>query len=126
MVASKVRRPPLRPGTVVCSRLIDQLRHRDPRPIVSEVAPSGSGKTTLLADWAERNGRSFAWVSADERDSDPKVRLTCMAEALDEVEPAGGRVFEALASAGSSVRMAAVFTLTTVTIARRTPIVSRG
>src|SRR5580693_2597498 len=103
LVTSKVRRPPLQPGTVIRSFLIDQLRQRDPRPVVSVVAPSGYGKTTLLSQWAERNGRSFAWVSVDERDNDPKVLLSYVAEALDAVEPIDGRVFDALASLASSV-----------------------
>jgi LuxR family maltose regulon positive regulatory protein len=103
LVTSKVRRPLLRPGTVRRSFLIDRLRQNDPRPVVSVVAPSGYGKTTLLSQWAERNGRSFAWVSVDERDNDPKVLLSYVAEALDAVEPIDGRVFDALASPGSSV-----------------------
>ena len=71
--------------------------------MVSVVAPSGYGKTTLLSQWAERNGRSFAWVSVDERDNDPKVLLSYVAEALDAVEPIDGRVFDALGSLASSV-----------------------
>jgi LuxR family transcriptional regulator, maltose regulon positive regulatory protein len=67
------------------------------------VAPAGYGKTTLLSQWAERNGQAFAWVSLDERDNDPKVLLTYIAEALDAVEPIDERVFDALASPGSSV-----------------------
>src|SRR5690242_7627043 len=61
------------------------------------------GKTTFLSQWAERNGQSFAWVSVDEADNDPKVLLTYVAKALDAVEPVGERVFDALASPGSSV-----------------------
>jgi len=67
------------------------------------VAPAGYGKTTLLAQWAERNGQAFAWVSVDEKDNDPKILLTYVAEALDAVEPVGRRVFDALASPASSV-----------------------
>jgi len=103
LLASKVRRPPVRPGTVPRPFLIERLRGADRGPIVSVVAPPGYGKTTLLAQWAERNGRSFAWVSVDEADNDPKVLLSYVAEALDAVEPIGERVFDALASPGSSV-----------------------
>src|SRR5271169_338364 len=103
LVPWKFRRPPLRPGTVTRSFLIDQLRQGDSGPIVSVVAPSGYGKTTLLSQWAERNGRSFAWVSVDERDNDPKILLSYVAEALDAVEPIDGRVFDALISSESSV-----------------------
>jgi LuxR family maltose regulon positive regulatory protein len=103
LVASKLRRPVIRPGTVRRSSLIGRLAQDDARLIVSVVAPAGYGKTTLLSQWAERNGRAFAWVSVDEGDNDPKVLLTYVAEALDAVEPIGERVFDALASPGSSV-----------------------
>jgi hypothetical protein len=87
LVASKLRRPLVRRGTVHRSILIERLRRDDRCPIVSVVAPPGYGKTTVLAQWAERNGQSFAWVSVDERDNDPKVLLTYVAEALNRVEP---------------------------------------
>jgi LuxR family maltose regulon positive regulatory protein len=103
LVASKLRRPQIRPGTVRRSLLVERLAHVDRRPVVSVVAPPGYGKTTVLAQWAERNGQSFAWVSVDDRDNDPKVLLTYVAEALDRVEPIDERVFDALASPGSSV-----------------------
>ena len=83
--------------------LVERLARDDLRPVVSVVAPAGYGKTTLLSQWAERNGRAFAWVSVDERDNDPKVLLTYIAQALDRIEPVGERVFDALASSASSV-----------------------
>jgi LuxR family maltose regulon positive regulatory protein len=103
LVVSKLRCPLIRRGTVPRSLLIERLARGDVQPIVSVVAPPGYGKTTLLSQWAERNGQSFAWVSADEGDNDPKVLLTYVAEALDAVEPIDERVFDALASPGSSV-----------------------
>ena len=101
--AAKLLRPLVRPGSIRRSSLIERLVRGDSGPVVSVVAPAGYGKTTLLSQWAERNGQAFAWVSVDERDNDPKVLLTYVAEALDAVEPVGGRVFDALASPGSSV-----------------------
>jgi LuxR family maltose regulon positive regulatory protein len=103
LVMSKLRRPLVRPGTVRRSLLIERLARGDRCPIVSVVAPPGYGKTTVLAQWAERNGQAFAWVSVDERDNDPKVLLTYVAEALNAVEPIDQRVFDALASPSSSV-----------------------
>jgi len=103
LVVSKLRRPSARPGTVRRSLLIERLARGDPRPVIRVVAPAGYGKTTLLAQWAERNGQPFAWVSLDERDNDPRVLLTYVAEALNAVEPIGQRVFDELASPGSSV-----------------------
>jgi LuxR family transcriptional regulator, maltose regulon positive regulatory protein len=85
------------------SSLIDRLTMPGSCPIVAVVAPAGYGKTTLLSQWAERSGQAFAWVSLDEPDNDPKVLLTYIAEALDEVEPIDGRVFDALVSPASSV-----------------------
>jgi LuxR family transcriptional regulator, maltose regulon positive regulatory protein len=49
LVASKLRRPVTRPGTVRRSSLIDRLARDDPCPVVSVVAPPGYGKTTLLS-----------------------------------------------------------------------------
>src|ERR1022692_3516660 len=103
LVASKLRRPVMRPGTVGRSLVIERLARGDRCPIVSVVAPPGYGKTTLLAQWAERNGLAFAWVSVEAPDNDPKVLLSYIAEALNAVEPIDERVFDALASPGSSV-----------------------
>ena len=101
-VAAKLLGPLVRPGTVRRPALVERLANGDAR-IVSVVAPPGYGKTTLLSQWAERNGQAFAWVSVDKGDNDPKVLLRYVAEALDAVEPIGRRVFDALASPGSSV-----------------------
>src|SRR5215470_12266840 len=103
LVLSKLHWPPIQSGTVRRTLLIERLAQGDSRPIVSVVAPAGYGKTTLLSQWAERNGQSFAWVSLDEGDNDPKVLLTYVAEALDAVEPIDERVFDALGSPASSV-----------------------
>ena len=103
LLASKLRRPVVRPGTIARLALLERLRRGQPYPIVSVVAPAGYGKTTVLSQWAERNGQAFAWVSVDEGDNDPKVLLSYVAEALNAVEPIDGRVFDALASPVSSV-----------------------
>ena len=103
LIASKLRPPPVRPGTIRRPSLIDRLAREDSRPIVLVVAPTGYGKTTLLSCWAERSDQAFAWVSVDEYDNDPKVLLGYVAAALDAVQPVGGRVFEALAAPSSSV-----------------------
>ena len=103
LVASKLHRPLIRPGTVRRSSLVERLARSGPCPVVSVVAPAGYGKTTLLSQWAERDGQAFAWVSVDEADNDPKVLLSYVAAALDAVEPIDERVFDALASPASSV-----------------------
>ena len=123
LLASKLRRPVVRPGAVRRLALIEQLRRGKPYPIVSVVAPPGYGKTTLPSQWAERNGQAFAWVSVDEGDNDPKVLLTYVAEALDAVEPIDGRVFDALASPASSVPGSVVPRLGSAFSSMRSPVV---
>jgi LuxR family maltose regulon positive regulatory protein len=123
LVLSKLRQPPTRSGTVHRSSLIERLAQHDRRPIVSVVAPAGYGKTTLLSQWAERSGLAFAWVSVDEKDNDPKVLLSYVAEALDAVEPIGGRVFDALASPVSSVPGSVVPRLASAFAAMISPVV---
>src|SRR5215469_10787588 len=123
LVAVKLHRPLIRPGTVRRSLLIERLARGDHRPIVSVAAPAGYGKTTFLAQWAGRNGQAFAWVSVDEADNDPKVLLTYVAQALDAVEPVGGRVFDALASSGSSVLGSVVPRLVSAFSSMTTPVV---
>ncbi|HJZ28322.1 MAG TPA: hypothetical protein VJ370_18745, partial [Streptosporangiaceae bacterium] len=103
LIATKLLRPLVRPGTIRRSSLPERLARDDSHPIVSVVAPAGYGKTTLLSQWAETDGQAFAWVSVDDTDNDPRVLLTYIAAALDAVEPVGQRVFDALASPDSSV-----------------------
>ncbi len=123
LMASKLRRPVVRPGTIYRSSLIGRLAREDLRPIVSLVAPPGYGKTTLLAQWAARDRQAFAWVSLDEQDNDPKVLLSYVAEALDAVQPVGERVFEALASPVSSVPGSVVPRLGAALWSMTTPVV---
>jgi LuxR family maltose regulon positive regulatory protein len=103
LAMAKLHCPLLRPGTVRRGLLLERLAGDASHPVVSVTAPAGYGKTTLLSQWAEANSQAFAWVSADEEDNDPRVLLTYIAEALDAIEPVDGRVFDALASSGSSV-----------------------
>ena len=93
----------MRSGTIRRASLLERLTRDDSRPIVWVIAPPGYGKTTLLSHWAERKSKAFAWVSVDEQDNDPRVLLSYVAKALDEVQPVGGQMFEALASPASSV-----------------------
>jgi LuxR family maltose regulon positive regulatory protein len=103
LMTAKLSGPPVRPGTIRRTALIDRLERNDGRRIVLVVAPAGYGKTTLLAQWAEASSQTFAWLSVGEEDNDPKVLLSYIAEALNGVEPVSQRVFDALADPASSV-----------------------
>jgi ATP/maltotriose-dependent transcriptional regulator MalT len=123
LVVSKLRPPRLRRGTLPRA-IAESLALGEMRP-VCRWRPAGFGKTTLLAELAsraERDGRSVAWVSVDERDNDPRILLAYIATALDRVEPVGERVFDALASPAASVsgsvvpRLAAAFAAMTARV----------
>src|SRR5262249_27969421 len=123
LALSKLRRPEPPQGSVLRTALLEQLARDDRRPVVSVAAPAGYGKTTLLSQWAERDDRAFAWVSIDERDNDPKVLLTYVAEALDRLEPLSERVFDALGSPTSSVHGTVVPRLGAAFAAMNSPVV---
>jgi LuxR family maltose regulon positive regulatory protein len=61
---------PVEPGRIPRPRLIRVLQDAAAPPLAVLVAPAGYGKTTLLADWAERDRRPFAWMTADDGDND--------------------------------------------------------
>ncbi len=91
-------------GTLRRTRLLRQLRSARDRPVLSIVAPPGYGKTSLLVQWATENPGPVAWLTADDRDSDPVVFLTDLATAIDRLEPVGPELFGAIASAALSNR----------------------
>jgi LuxR family transcriptional regulator, maltose regulon positive regulatory protein len=62
-------------------------------------------------------------VSVDDGDNDPKVLLSYVARALDQVEPVGARVFDALASPASSVPGSVVPRLGAAFAAMTSPVV---
>ncbi|MGA9161692.1 MAG: LuxR C-terminal-related transcriptional regulator [Actinomycetota bacterium] len=99
---AKLLRPPRRRRTVQRPGLVDRLIGSPTIPLIAIVAPAGYGKTTLLSDWAERDGRPFAWVSVDEGDADPVVFLSHVSAALDRVQELDADVFRAIASPGAA------------------------
>ena len=100
---SKIQVPPLRPGTVSRTALVNRLRATTSIAAATVAAPAGYGKTTLLAQWAARDNRSFAWVTLDERDNDPIVLLRHIAAALEVAEPLEARLVDALEKPGASI-----------------------
>src|SRR6478735_10173114 len=86
-VPAKVVVPSPRPGSLHRGPVINRLRGAQNVPVITMLGPAGSGKTTILAQWADRDGRPFAWVSVDERDNDPLVLVRHIAAALDRIAP---------------------------------------
>ncbi|WP_378976075.1 LuxR C-terminal-related transcriptional regulator [Paractinoplanes rhizophilus] len=71
LLATKLVVPGLRAGSVPRPWLTTRLEEALAQGTVLVSAPAGAGKTSLLAHWARGTGRSVAWLSLDEGDSDP-------------------------------------------------------
>src|SRR5579859_1153899 len=82
MLATKLHIPPPRPNVVPRLRLIERLNEGLSRKLTLISAPAGFGKTTLVSEWLAGCGRSAAWLSLDEGDSDPTRFLTYLVAAL--------------------------------------------
>ncbi len=104
LLEAKLLIPRRHSGTVRRARLLRQLRSARDRPFVSIVAPPGYGKTSLLVQWAARDSRSVAWLTADDGDNDPVVFLTYLAAAIDRLEPLDPDIFRAIPSPAVSNR----------------------
>src|SRR5215207_1358038 len=120
---AKLFRPPIRPGIVRRNALVQRLRNAEAASVVAITAPAGYGKTTLLAEWAERDRRTFAWVSVDEADGDPVVFLGHVAVALDRIEPIGPHVLESIASPTGANSTRVLSRLSSALVTRTRPFV---
>lgn len=98
LLATKLRAPRRRPGTVRRPRLDERLdpAHHSALTLVS--APAGFGKTTVLADWIAGHGPA-AWLSLDRDDNDGARFWQYVVAALRTVSPdVGGAALSTLAS----------------------------
>ena len=76
------------PGTVPRPPLVRRLTAAR-GPIVMIVAPAGYGKTTLLAEWASRDERPFAWLSARALAADRDDAVASFVRLVEDVREAG-------------------------------------
>ena len=121
LLEAKLLVPRTHRGTVRRTRLLRQLRSARDRRVVSIVAAPGYGKTSLLAEWAVRDPRSVAWLTADDGDNDHVVFLTYLAAAIDRVAPLDPDIFDAIVSPAVSGR-AVVGRLLTALSGRAEPV----
>jgi len=91
ILATKLYIPPPPPKVVLRPRLIERLDEtasvRGTPSVTLISAPAGFGKTTLVSEWVAHSGRTTAWLSLDEGDSDPTRFLSYLIEALRTVLP---------------------------------------
>jgi len=87
LVTTKLLVPRPRARAVARGRLDELLGGSSDATLTLVSAPAGFGKTTMLAAWlaAGGPGRSAAWVSLDERDTDPSSFWTYVLLAVDRV-----------------------------------------
>src|SRR6476469_6649242 len=87
ILTTKLYIPPPRPNAVRRSHLTERLNEGLHRKLTLIAAPAGFGKTTLVSEWVAVCGRSVAWLSLDEADSDPTRFLTYLVAALRTIAP---------------------------------------
>src|SRR3712207_3323804 len=112
VIETKLLLPRPRQRSVPRPRLEELLGRGAETALTLLAAPAGFGKTTLLGHWlARRTGtHPIAWVSLDERDTDPTVFWTHLLHAVDRAVP--GAATSALARLGTSpTRMEEVLSL---------------
>jgi len=101
ILATKLYIPPPRSKIVLRPRLIERLKEGlyFGRKLTLISASAGFGKTTLVSEWIAKCGRSVAWLSLDEGDSDPTRFLTYLVAALQTIaENIGAGVLAVLQS----------------------------
>jgi LuxR family maltose regulon positive regulatory protein len=100
LIATKLHIPRVRAERVARPALLDRLNAGLAGRLTLVSAPAGFGKTTLVAEWVSHLDRPVAWLSLDERDSDPARFLAYFISALQHIEDEAGTA--ALASIGNT------------------------
>ena len=78
LLQTKLYIPPVQPGLVPRSRLIERLNQgiRLGCKLILVSAPAGFGKTTLLSEWIASTDRPVAWVSLESRAAEIAVKAS--------------------------------------------------
>src|SRR4028119_2267368 len=90
ILATRLFIPPPPPKVVLRPRLVARLNEGLHRKLTLISAPAGFGKTTLLSEWVADSDTHVAWLSLEERDSDPVRFLTYLVAALRTIAPTIG------------------------------------
>ena len=85
ILATKLFIPPLKPGLVHRSRLIEKLNLGLNKKLTLVSAQAGFGKTTLVSHWINDQKRPAAWLSMDEGHNDLTRFLIYLVAALQKI-----------------------------------------
>jgi len=86
LLETKLYIPKLRPDIVPRPRLSERLRRGAESRLTLISAPAGFGETTLLTEWlAASTSKQVAWVSLDQKDSQPATFWTYVISGLQTV-----------------------------------------
>jgi LuxR family maltose regulon positive regulatory protein len=91
ILATKLYIPQPRTDLVPRSTLIERLNDGLRNKLTLISAPAGFGKTTLISEWIQQSKMPIAWISLDERDSDPVGFLAYLVTALQKIKPNIGK-----------------------------------
>ena len=92
LLATKLFIPPVRPGLVSRTRLLQKLNETLSRSLALISAPAGFGKTTLLAQWIHSAQPPIptGWLSLEETENDPARFWDYFIAAVKSVHPTAG------------------------------------
>jgi LuxR family transcriptional regulator, maltose regulon positive regulatory protein len=85
-----------REGQVYRSRLIEQLKNGQTKPLTIVSAPAGYGKTTAVAQWFDALNQPTAWLTLDRLDNDLVTFITYILASLQTAYPDDGHQTETL------------------------------
>ncbi len=89
LITTKLHPPQVRSGIVHRRRLFDKI-NAAPAKLILVAAPAGFGKSTLVLDWLRENKSTFAWLSLDDSDNDPRRFYQYLLSALQSIYPSFG------------------------------------
>jgi LuxR family transcriptional regulator, maltose regulon positive regulatory protein len=89
IITTKLHPPQVRANIVHRKRLFDKI-DTTPTKLVLVAAPAGFGKSTVVLDWLRTNRSTFAWLSLDESDNDPRLFYQYFLSALHTIRPTFG------------------------------------
>ena len=87
ILRTKLHRPHVAADIIPRPRLVELLEAGRHRPLTVISAAAGYGKSTLASQWLETSAYPGGWVSLDEHDNDPRLFLTYLLVAIENLFP---------------------------------------